>query len=888
MPLFAGTRLGVYEILASLGAGGMGEVYRAKDTKLEREVAIKILPDAVAGDPDRLARFEREARVLAALNHPNIAQIYGVEEGALVMELVEGETLGSPIKTGPLPVETALDYARQIAEALEAAHEKGIVHRDLKPANIMITPAGVVKVLDFGLARAADSATASGDPANSPTLTISPTRVGMILGTAAYMSPEQARGKVVDRRADIWAFGVVFYEMLTGKQTFTGETITDVLASVVKEQPSLDHLPGRVRRIVERCLEKNPRQRWQAIGDVRLEIEALLADPGGMSDASQTAPGPLWKRAIPVLAAAILAAAIGGIIAWNFKPSAPPSVSRFSVALGEGQTFTNSGRPVIAISPDGTQMVYVANRRLYLRPMGQMEAKAIPGSEDARGVTSPVFSPDGQSIAFFDNAELVLKRIAVTGGAAVTICQARNPWGMSWDSAGIIYGEGTGGILRVSPNGGNPEVLASVKYGELAAHPQLLPGAQAVMFTLTTAERDWDQAQIVVQTLKSGARKTLIQAGSYARYLPTGHLAYFFGGTLLAVPFDPRRLEVAGGAVPILEGVTRDAFIGVAQFDFSSTGSLIYVPGPALLKSLQNVVVIVDQKGGAEPLRFPPAAYSFPRVSPDGKRMVYELDNGKEAVVWISDLSGFNASRRLTFQGANRYPVWSADGERVAYQSDREGDLAIFWQRADGTGTVERLTKPENGVAHIPDSFSPDKQQLSFTAVQGHTSVAWILSLRERKATLFAESPSALVQSSTFSPDGRWVAYSVDLPTSGIDNTVYVQAFPVAPGKYQIGQGNGPLWSRDGKQLSFSTGPRTFAAVNVTAEGGFAFTSPTPVQRGGLLGNPAGPRRFDVLADGRFIGVAPASLIQTATPALPQIHVVLNWFEDLRQRVAAR
>jgi eukaryotic-like serine/threonine-protein kinase len=469
----------------------------------------------------------------------------------------------------------------------------------------------------------------------------------------------------------------------------------------------------------------------------------------------------------------------------------------------------------------------------------------------------------------------------------VTIWQARNPWRMSWDSSGIVFGEGNEGILRVSSNGGKPEVLAAVKNGELAAHPQMLPDAQAVIFTLATDEKDWDKAQIVAQTLKSGARKILIQGGSYARYLPTGHLAYFFGGTLLAVPFDPRRLEVTGGAVPILEGVTRDMFMGVAQFDFSAAGSLIYVPGPALLKSLQNTLVIVDQKGGTESLKFPPAAYSFPRVSPDGKRLVYELDDGKEAAIWVSDLSGFNASRRLTFQGANRYPVWSPDGERIAFQSDREGDLGIFWQRADGTGTVERLTKPENGVAHIPDSFSPDKQQVSFTAVRGGASAVWTLSLRERKATLFAESPSGFAEASMFSSDGRWIAYSVDSSKRG-DNTVYVQAFPVTPGKYQIGQGNCPLWSRDGKQLSFSTGPRTYAEVNVTTEGSFAFTSPTPVQKGGLLGNPAGPRRFDALADGRFIGVVPASLIQTAAAATPQIHVVLNWFEVLRQRVAAR
>jgi serine/threonine-protein kinase len=416
----------------------------------------------------------------------------------------------------------------------------------------------------------------------------------------------------------------------------------------------------------------------------------------------------------------------------------------------------------------------------------------------------------------------------------------------------------------------------------------MLPGAEAVMFTLTTAERDWDQAQIVVQTLKSGARKTLIQGGSDARYLPTGHLAYFFGGTLLAVPFDPRRLEVSRGAVPILEGVTRDGYIGVAQFDFSSTGSLIYVPGRALVKSFQNTLAIVDQKGGTESLKFPPAGYSFPRVSPDGKRVAYEMDGGKEAGVWISDLSGASAPRRLTFQGLNRCPVWSADGERIAYQSDREGDMGIFWQRADGTGTVERLTKPENGVVHIPDSFSPDKQQLSFTAASAGRSAVWTLSLRDRKATLFAESPSGLAEASMFSPDGRWVAYSVDLSFSGKDNTVYVQAFPVTPGKYQIGQGNDPLWSRDGKQLLFVTGPSNASAVNVTTEGGFAFTSPAPIPRGEFLGAGAGPRRFDTLPDGRLIGVVPAGLSQTVAPTTQQIHVVLNWFEDLKQRVSAR
>ena len=614
MALSAGTRLGSYEILALIGAGGMGEVYRARDTRLNRDVALKVLPAVFAGDPDRMARFTREAQVLASLNHPNIAQIYGVEERALVMELVEGETL-----KGPVAIETALQYARQIADALEAAHEKGIIHRDLKAANIMITAAGVVKVPDFGLAKAADESGASGSSPNSPTLTMSPTQAGMILGTAAYMSPEQARGKPVDKRADVWAFGVVLYEVLTGRQTFTGETVTDVLASVVKEQPSLDRLPGRVRAIVERCLQKDPRQRWQAIGDVRVEIEALLADPRGVlaAEDQRTAPRPLWKRAIPVLAAVLLSL-ITGVMVWRFKPSVPLTVTRFIVPLGEGQGFFGS-RIGIAISPDGTQVVYVSNARLYLRSMAELEARAIPGSEEARA-TTPSFSPDGRSIAFFAAADSTLRRIAVSGGATVTICPAGNPWGMTLGDEGIVFGEGNQGILRVSPNGGKPELLAAVMNNELVAHPQILPGGQAVLFSATKGVNTWDKGQIVAQTLKSGTRKTLIDGGSAAVYVPaTGHIVYALGGTLFAVPFDVRRLEVKGGPVPIVQGVMRSMLSGMAQFSLSHTGTLAYVPGPASLNSGQSLLALVDRKGAVEALKLAPGPYGYPRVSPDAK-----------------------------------------------------------------------------------------------------------------------------------------------------------------------------------------------------------------------------------------------------------------------------
>ncbi len=883
MPLASGTRLGLYEILAPIGAGGMGEVYRARDTKLGREVAIKVLPAALADDPERLARFERESKVLASLNHPNVAQIYGVEERALVMELVDGETL-----KGPISMESALQCARQIADALEAAHDKGIIHRDLKPANIMITAAGVVKLLDFGLAKAADESATAGNPANSPTMTMSPTQAGMILGTAAYMSPEQARGKPVDKRADIWAFGVVLYEMVTGRQAFTGETVTDVLASVVKEQAALDRLPGRVRTIAERCLQKDPRQRWQAIGDVRVEIEALLADPRGVHALDQrVAPRPLWKRAIPVVAAVGLSA-VTGFVAWNLKPSVPLAVTRFTVPLGEGQQFTGTLRRLLAMSPDGTQLVYEANQRLYLRSMQELEARAIPGTEHLAPLLDPVFSPDGRSVAFFAGSDQTLKRISVTGGAAVTICQVpAASGGISWDRDGIVFAVASQGILRVSPNGGKPEVLRAVQPGELAAHPQMLPGGEALLFTLAKTINAWDKAQIVVQSLKSGARKTLIE-GAAARYLPTGHLVYALGGTLFAVPFNVRKLEVTGGPVPVLEGVMRTTNIGAAQFSYSTIGSLAFISGPASVAAGQLTFALVDGKGEAEPLKLPPETYAYPRISRDGQHVAYQIDDGKNSSIWIYDLSGANAPRRLTFQGANRYPIWSPDGARVAFQSDQEGDQGIFWQRADGNGSAERLTRPEKGVSHIPDSWSPDGQ-LSFTAVSGSTASVWTFSLRDRKATPLTESTAGSSEASMFSPDGHWVAYQ---SAENGRSEVYVRPFPKNATKYSIHSGSPtgdrhPIWARDGKKLFIATGPTTQAEVKVSTQSGFTFSSPVPVPRGGLLGTPGGPVNYDILPDGRFLGIVPAGQAQSGSSA-PQIEVVLNWFEDLKQRVPVR
>src|SRR5262245_21995751 len=509
MPLTAGSRLGPYEILAAIGAGGMGEVYRARDTKLDRDVAIKVLPELFVADSERVARFQREAKTLAALNHPHIGGIYGLEDAggvrALVLELVEGPTLADRIAQGPIPLNEALPIARQIAEALEAAHERGIVHRDLKPANIKLRPDGTVKVLDFGLAKALEPLAGSPDSANSPTLTFAATQAGIILGTAAYMSPEQVRGRAVDKRADIWAFGAVVYEMLTGRRAFQGEDVTLTLAEVMKSEPDWTRLPAHVsvgiRAVLKRCLKKDPRQRLHDIADVRLLIDEAATEP------VETAVVSLRRRwpIVSAIGVAAVAIALAGAAILLNRRSGAPTVVRATFELPDGQVFTNPGRRVVAISPDGSQFAYVANARLYLRPLAGLDATPIPGTEDpegkAEGVLNPVFSPDGRSIAFWSGN--TIKRISVTGGAAVTICEAARPAGISWQGDTILFGDGAEGIKQVSANGGKAQTLVNVRQGEIAHGPQMLPSGQAVLFTITSeAGNDrWDKALIVLQPL---------------------------------------------------------------------------------------------------------------------------------------------------------------------------------------------------------------------------------------------------------------------------------------------------------------------------------------------------------------------------------------------------
>jgi len=871
----------------------MGEVYRATDTNLKRQVAIKVLPASVAGDPERLARFQREAEVLAALNHPNIAHIHGLEKSdgtiALVMELVEGPTLADRIAKGAIPIDEALTIAKQIAEALDAAHEQGIIHRDLKPANIKVRPDGTVKVLDFGLAKALEpSGVMSASMSMSPTIT-SPamTQMGIILGTAAYMSPEQARGLVVDRRADIWAFGCVMYEMIVGHHAFEGEDVSDTLATVLKSEPDWKaippNVPNAVRTLIESCLRKDRRERIRNISTAFFVLNQAYA---GGSDAPVRSPLARsgWTLAIFIIAAVMIGAAGTGIVLQNSRQS-PVAVTRFAINLPPGQLLSQP-RQGVAISPDGTRVAYAANDRLYLRSMADLEPREIPGTQSA---LSPVFSPDGQSLAFW--AEGALKRIAISGGSAVPICPLSGaPNGMVWDKSGIFFALARTGILRVSPNGGKPELVgAQIDEDSLVYGVQLLPDGDTLLFAVTqrNAGNDlWNKARIIEQSIQRGERKTLIEGGTDGRYVPSGHIVYVLNGTLFAVPFDLAKHAVTAGPVAIIEGVRRMGGIttGGAHFAFSSTGSLVYQPTTA--SGGPEEVVLIDPKGRTEPLKLPKGSYSYPRVSRDGKRLAIETSDGKETNISIYELSGASAPRRLTFGGNNRFPIWSDDGQRVAFQSDRDGDPAVFWQPADG-GAAERMTKPEPGTSHTPESWSPNGDAFLFSVAKKSEFSLWMFSVRDRKATPFDNVRSTISTDAVFSPDGQWVAYQT-AESGQTEGTTFVEPYPPDGKKYQIAKCGRPLWSHDATTLFCIPGPGRLAAVTVKTKPTFTFTNPVAVPRGFGIADPLDQRPFDMMSDGRIVGIGTAGQAENESAGSSQIHVVLNWFEELKARVPTK
>jgi serine/threonine protein kinase/Tol biopolymer transport system component len=887
--------IGHYRIVSKLGEGGMGAVYRAADTKLNREVAIKVLPDALANDPDYLERFTREAQVLASLNHPNIAAIYGVEDRAIVMELVEGETIAERIAGGPIPLEDALAIARQIAEALEAAHEKGIIHRDLKPANVKVTPDGVVKVLDFGLAKAADSG-ASASTVNSPTLTLRSTQVGVILGTAGYMAPEQAAGKPVDRRADIWSFGVTLYEMLTGSMLFTGETISHTLASVLKDKIDFDvpQAPPPIRRLLARCLERNPKERLRDIGEARIAIRDFLANPP--AEAPPPAPAAPASR-LPWIFAAALLLALAGSLGWNFRSSPPPPVIRIRHTLAEGQTFSNRRRTMLAISPDATQIAYVAGRRLYVRSLSELQGRPVAGAEGFEGVTNPVFSPDGKWLVYEDITAGALKRVPVGGGSPVSVCPANNPYGVSWTGETILFVEYARGVLQVPATGGQPEVVIPLKGTEMMADATLLPGGQAIIFAAADvgdrqgALGTWESSgEIFAQVLKTAERKILVKSGIAPRYSPTGHLLYDVNGVIYGVRFDARRLETSGTPVALVEGVARAP--GISQFVLSPAGSIVYIAGPVNATGNGRDGLAITNRGAiVQALKVPPGSYAYPRISKNGKSVAYQVDDAKESSVWVWDLSGSAAPRRLTLpgSGSNRYPIWSAGGDRIAYQSNREGDLGIWWQAADGSGLPERITKPGQGDEHIPDSWAPDGRVFSFTEFKGNASAVWTYSLQDQKATVLAAEAGAQFGRSAFSPDGRWVAYQAYVPSQ---SRIYVRPFPATPTTYlapSVKDSHHPAWSADGKELFFVSGPGVFGSMTVSTTPSVAFGTPVTGPAAFSTAHPSLVRTYDVVPEAnRFIGVVSEAGQKGDGPATSEIQIVLNWFEELKQRVPVK
>jgi serine/threonine-protein kinase len=905
MPLAAGARLGPFQIAEPLGAGGMGEVYRARDTRLNRDVAIKILPETFALDADRLARFKREAQVLAALNHPNIAAIYGLEETdgiqALVLELVEGPTLADRIADGPIAVEEALPIARQIAEALEAAHEQGIIHRDLKPANIKVREDRSVKVLDFGLAKLAASDNSSSGMAGlsmSPTITTpAATGIGMILGTAAYMSPEQARGKVVDRRADVWAFGCVLYEMLTGLRAFPGEDVTETIASVVKSEPDWDLLPVDLsptpRVYLRRCLQKNPRDRVHDIGDVRLAIDGAfdvaVPPPQPPAEAVGTTP---WRS--PTAAAAALALILVTAVAtWVvMAPAAerPAPLRRFAISTGQVPLVIANRNRDVAITPDGSRLVYFAglgaNRQLYVRALDALEGTPI---RQADRFFEPFVSPDSRWVGFNDEADFTLRKVPIAGGPPVTITAVgREILGATWGPDDTIVFATTDpgtGLRRVSAGGGAPTALTTPDKarGEIQhSWPEFLPGGRAVLYTIQSGERG-EEFQIAVLDIESGESRTLVPGGSSPRFSPSGHLVYGAENTIRAVPFDLARLEVLGDPIPLIEGVIMKGGGGGADFSVSADGTLVYIAGGA--GAALRRLVWAERDGARRPINAPPHGYTSARISPDGTRVALDARD-QQSDIWIWDFARETLRRLTTDPNVDFAPIWTRDGRRIVFSSSRVSPNTLFVQAADGTGGTERLT--EGTETHVPNAFSPDGRRLIFRADSGTATgqdLRMLVLDGEPRIMPLIQSPFN-ERNAEISPDGKWIAFQSN--ESGADE-VYVRPFPdVESGRWQVSTAGGaqPAWAPNGRELFYVAADGRLMAVDVRSQAGFAAGVPRMLVDGGFLFNLATSqnRSYDVSPDGtRFLLIeAPNTGTQADTAGLT---VVLNWADELKRLV---
>ncbi len=853
----------------------MGQVWRATDTKLDRDVAIKVLPEAFAHDADRLARFTREAKTLAALNHPHIAAIYGLEEShgitALVMELVEGDDLSQRIAKGAIPIDEALPIAKQIAEALEAAHEQGIIHRDLKPANIKVRADGTVKVLDFGLAKAmAPPVGSSPNVSQSPTITTpAMTQAGMILGTAAYMAPEQARGKVVDKRADIWAFGAVLFEMLTGKRAFPGEDLTDTLAAVVRAEPNWALLPAGLPAalgvFLKRCLQKDPKQRIPDIAAMRLALEGAFETAAPQTPPLAAAvPRSIVARALPwALAATFGVALIAGSVLWAPWRSAPVAAPRTLLASIGADASLSIGLGASAIlSPDGTTLAFVAQQagqaRLFIRKLDQLQPTALAGTE---GAQSPFFSPDGQWIAFFAGG--TLKKVSVSGGAAVRLCDAPTGRGGTWaDDDTILFARSSvGSLMRVSAAGGTPAGFSALSEGATTQRwPQALPGGQAVLFTEHSAGDNWDAANLVVVPLSGGAPKVVVRGGYYGRYVPSGHLIYRQQATLFAVRFDLTRLETVGQAVPALEGVAGSTTTGGAQLAVSSEGTLVYVPGTA---TTARSIDWLTRDGKTAVLRAAKADWTNPRFSPDGQKLAVEIFDGRQRDLWVYEWAR-DTLTQLTFDpGQDRLPVWTPDGRRLVFASDRAtaGTLNLYWVNADGSGEVTRLT--DSSDDQWPWSWHPGGRFLAFDAGRRATGVDLMILPMEGDATRgwTPGTPTVFLSTPTteavplFSPDGRWIAYHSNEPGT-LD--IYVRPFPGPGGPWRISTTGGsfPRWSATAPELLFLNQATIMAAPYAVVGDSFRADTPQVWSPTSIQGVAPGNSAYDVHPDGKRVAAA--------------------------------
>ncbi len=910
MPLSPGSRIGPYEVIAQIGAGGMGEVYRARDTQLQRDVALKILRDAFATDPDRLSRFEREAQLLAALNHPHIAQIYGLErsggERTLVMEYVEGETLDDRVHrtrdAGGMSPDEAAVLARQIAEGLEAAHEHGVIHRDLKPANIKIRPDGTVKILDFGLAKAFELHR-SLHLSTTPTIT-SPalTAAGVVLGTAAYMSPEQVRGAIVDRRADIWAFGCVLFEMLTGARLFDAATVTDTFADVLRKEIDWARLPGSTPptmvALVRRCLVRDAKARLRDIGDARLALEEHLAAPAAAThvDVNRTVSAPVGAWA---LAAGALTIAALGVALWATRSRAAVASTQpvhLSAELGDDLRLSaDAGAgPNAVISPDGTLLAFAARKdatspsQLYVRRLDQLRTRALDGTS---GAVNPFFSPDGRVLGFFANGKLSI--VPVSGGGVTPMADTGGDRGGWFASDGsIVYAPDSAPgvtIMRVRA-GERPQTVTKLADGEVTHRwPQVLPGGQSVLFTAHSQTGAYDQANLVVSSLSDpNQRKIVYRGGYHGRYLPTGHIAFINKGTLSVVPFDVAKLEVTGSPSTVIESVTSDVTSASAEFSVSERGTIVYSRGPNVVTDV--TIAWLDESGATSPLRAAPGDYFNPRFSPDGTRLALEIGTswGQNAV-WTLDIRRETLTR-VTQGGLDQTPIWSPDGTRLAFSGIRGSDRfsSLFWQVADGSAEPRRLTSSRS--YQTPASWHPNGIQLAFFGDKEGQQTDFDIGLvsnggdRERESAIgeprYVLADPFVEVEPEFSPDGKWLAYT-SLESGRAE--VFVRSFPDMQRKVQVSTAGGfsPTWSKARSELFYGTDDQRIMVASYRVDNA-AFVPEKPrLWRDEPMSFAARgyTRSFDLHPDGRRFAV----LKGPPPPVRTHVAVMSNFFDEVRR-----